>query len=76
MKVHLCLFLSICQRVFNFNGLPVMNGVEFIRCLREAPETARIPVVAASGDTHLVGAADAVVPSTRRLWADESSTST
>jgi CheY-like chemotaxis protein len=42
--------------------MPVMNGVEFIRCLREAPATARIPVVAASGDTHLAGAADAVVP--------------
>jgi CheY-like chemotaxis protein len=42
--------------------MPVMNGVELIRCLRDDPATAHIPVVAASGDTHLAGAADAVVP--------------
>jgi CheY-like chemotaxis protein len=42
--------------------MPVMNGVELIRRLREDPATAHIPVVAASGDTHLAEAADAVVP--------------
>ena len=42
--------------------MPVMDGVELIRCLRDDPATAHIPVLAASGDTHLAGAADAVVP--------------
>jgi CheY-like chemotaxis protein len=42
--------------------MPVMNGVELIRCLRGDPATAHIPVVAASGDIHLAGAADALVP--------------
>jgi CheY-like chemotaxis protein len=41
--------------------MPVMNGVELIRCLRRDPATAHIPILAASGDTHLAGAADAVV---------------
>ena len=41
--------------------MPVMNGVELIRCLRGAPATAHIPILAASGDTHLAGAADAVL---------------
>ena len=41
--------------------MPVMDGVELIRCLRGDPATARIPILAASGDTHLAGAADAVV---------------
>jgi CheY-like chemotaxis protein len=41
--------------------MPVMNGVELIRCLREDPATARIPILAASGDTHLAGAADAAL---------------
>ncbi len=42
--------------------MPVMDGVELIRCLRDDPATTHIPVLAASGDTHLAGAADAVVP--------------
>ena len=33
--------------------MPVMDGVELIRCLRGDPATADIPVLAASGDTHL-----------------------
>ena len=41
--------------------MPVMDGVELIRCLRGDPATAHIPIVAASGDCHLAGAADAVV---------------
>lgn len=41
--------------------MPVMGGVELIRCLRDDPATAHIPILAASGDTHLAGAADAVV---------------
>ncbi len=42
--------------------MPVMDGVELIRCLRAEPATAHIPILAASGDAHLAGAADAVVP--------------
>jgi CheY-like chemotaxis protein len=41
--------------------MPVMDGAELIRCLRGEPATAHIPVLAASGDCHLAGAADAVV---------------
>ena len=41
--------------------MPVMDGVEFIRELRGDPVTAGIPILAASGDTHLAGAADAVL---------------
>ena len=41
--------------------MPVMDGMELIRCLRDDPTTARIPVLVASGDSHLAGAADAVV---------------
>ena len=41
--------------------MPVMGGVELIRCLRGDPATAHIPILAASGDTHLAGAADAVL---------------
>ena len=41
--------------------MPVMDGVELIRCLRGDPATACIPVLAASGDTHLAGSADAAV---------------
>jgi CheY-like chemotaxis protein len=41
--------------------MPVMDGVEFIRRLRGDPITAGIPILAASGDTHLAGAADAVL---------------
>jgi CheY-like chemotaxis protein len=42
--------------------MPVLGGVELIRCLRGDPATAHIPILAASGDTHLAGAADAIVP--------------
>jgi CheY-like chemotaxis protein len=42
--------------------MPVMTGVELIRRLREDPATAHIPILAASGDTLLAGAADAVLP--------------
>jgi CheY-like chemotaxis protein len=41
--------------------MPVMGGVEFIRRLRSDPITAGIPILAASEDTHLAGAADAVL---------------
>jgi CheY-like chemotaxis protein len=41
--------------------MPVMNGVELIRCLRADPATAHIPILAASGDPHLAGATDAVL---------------
>jgi CheY-like chemotaxis protein len=42
--------------------MPIMGGVELIRCLRSDPATAHIPILAVSGDTHLAGAADAVLP--------------
>ena len=42
--------------------MPVMDGAELIRCLRGDPATAHIPVLVASGDSQLAGAADAVVP--------------
>jgi CheY-like chemotaxis protein len=42
--------------------MPVMDGPELIRCLRAEPATARIPVLAVSGDSHLAEDADAVVP--------------
>jgi CheY-like chemotaxis protein len=42
--------------------MPVMDGLELIRCLRCDPATAGIPILAASGNPHLAGAADAVVP--------------
>ena len=41
--------------------MPVMNGVELIRYLRGDPATAHIPILAASGDTHRAGSADAVL---------------
>ena len=41
--------------------MPIMDGVELIRCLRGDPATAHIPILAASGDTHRAGAADAVL---------------
>jgi CheY-like chemotaxis protein len=42
--------------------MPVMGGVELIRCLRGDPATAHIPILAASGDGRLAAAADAIVP--------------
>ena len=42
--------------------MPVMDGGELIRRLRGDPATVRIPILAASGDCDLAGAADAVVP--------------
>jgi CheY-like chemotaxis protein len=42
--------------------MPVMDGPELIRRLRYEPATAGIPILAASGDPHLAGSADAVVP--------------
>jgi CheY-like chemotaxis protein len=41
--------------------MPVMDGMELIRRLRAEPSTAHIPILAASGDAHRAGAADAVV---------------
>jgi CheY-like chemotaxis protein len=41
--------------------MPVMDGLELIRRLRGDPLTAPIPILAASGDTHLAGSADAVL---------------
>jgi CheY-like chemotaxis protein len=42
--------------------MPVMGGVEFIRCLHGDPAMAHIPILAATGDPQLAGAANAVVP--------------
>jgi two-component system chemotaxis response regulator CheY len=41
--------------------MPVMGGAELIRRLRCEPATAGIPILAASGDSHLSAGADAVV---------------
>jgi CheY-like chemotaxis protein len=41
--------------------MPVMGGVELIRQLRGEPATAGIPILAASGDSHLASEADAVL---------------
>ena len=41
--------------------MPVMGGAELIRRLRCEPATAGIPIMAASGDSHLAGEADAVL---------------
>jgi CheY-like chemotaxis protein len=41
--------------------MPVMGGAELIRRLREDPATARIPILAVSGDQQLAAGADAVV---------------
>jgi CheY-like chemotaxis protein len=42
--------------------MPIMDGAELIRRLRDDPVTAEIPILAASGDTHLAGAADVTIP--------------
>ncbi len=42
--------------------MPVMGGAELIRRLRAEPGTAVIPVMAVSGDPHLAGGADVIVP--------------
>jgi len=41
--------------------MPVMDGAELIRRLRADQSTKAIPILAASGDTHLAGAVDAVL---------------
>ena len=41
--------------------MPVMGGAELIRRLRGEPATAGIPIMAASGDSHLAGDADAAL---------------
>ena len=41
--------------------MPVMGGIEFIRRLRADPVTEAIPVLAVSGDWHLVTEADAAL---------------
>lgn len=42
--------------------MPVMGGAELIRRLRAEPGTATIPILAVSGDPHLAGGADVIVP--------------
>ena len=41
--------------------MPVIGGAELIRRLRCDPATAGIPILAASGDSHLADGADAVI---------------
>ena len=41
--------------------MPVMGGAELIRRLRADPITARIPILAVTGDSHLAGGAEAVL---------------
>ena len=41
--------------------MPVMGGEELIRRLRLEPATAGIPILVASGDSHLAVGADAVI---------------
>jgi CheY-like chemotaxis protein len=41
--------------------MPVMGGAELIRRLRCDPATADIPILAASGDSHLADGADAII---------------
>ena len=41
--------------------MPVMGGAELIRRLRADPATARIPILAVTGDVHLANGADAVL---------------
>ena len=42
--------------------MPVMGGAELIRRLRAEPGTAEIPIMAVSGDPHLAGGADVIMP--------------
>jgi CheY-like chemotaxis protein len=42
--------------------MPVMGGPELIRRLRAEPGSAAIPIMAVSGDPHLAGGADVIVP--------------
>jgi CheY-like chemotaxis protein len=42
--------------------MPVMGGAELIRRLRAAPGSAGIPIMSVSGDPHLAGGADVIVP--------------
>ena len=41
--------------------MPVMGGAELIRRLRDDPVTARIPILAVTGDAHVAGDADVVL---------------
>ena len=41
--------------------MPVMDGAELIRRLRADPNTARIPILAATADIELAGGADAAL---------------
>ena len=41
--------------------MPVMGGAELIRLLRRDAVTARIPILAVTGDAHLADGADAVL---------------
>jgi CheY-like chemotaxis protein len=41
--------------------MPVMNGAELIRRLRADPQTAPIPILAATSDVDLAGGADVVL---------------
>ena len=41
--------------------MPVMGGAELISRMRADPATARIPILAATGDAQLAGGADAVL---------------
>jgi len=52
---------SVADLVVTDMMMPIMDGAELIRCLRGGPATAHIPILAATGDAHLAGGADAVV---------------
>jgi CheY-like chemotaxis protein len=49
--------------------MPVMDGAELIRLLRDDPSTAHLPIVAVSGDLHLAHGADAVL-SKPYIWKE------